>query len=145
MKLKVKRTSRTAVLPTRGSAGAAGIDLYADATEPVAIHPGQHVMLHTNIVAEIPSGYFGAVYARSGIAVRCGLRPTTCVSVIDDDYRGEIGLPIRNDSDKVQIVKPGERIAQMVIQKYYPVEVVEVDEVSGTERGAGGFGSTGKV
>ena len=92
---------------------------------------------------EIPEGYFGGVYARSGLSSKKGLRPGNCVGIIDSDYRGEIKVPLHNDSDIVQSIKTGDRIAQLIIQPYLSVEFEEADELSGTERGSGGFGHSG--
>lgn len=144
MKIKIKRITKTAKIPTRGSEYAAGYDLYADLSEPMTVHPGQTVKIRTGLAMEIPHGYFGAVYARSGLAVREGLRPANCTAVIDEDYRGEWIIILRNDSDQDRTVEPGERVAQLVIQKYYPIEFEETDQLSETERGGGGFGSTGR-
>jgi dUTP pyrophosphatase len=145
MVIRIKRLTDTAKLPTRGSAEAAGLDLYVDSTEPVTIRPGEFVQLFTGIAMEIPAGYFGAVYARSGLATRQGLRPPNCVGVIDSDYRGNIGVGLRNDTDTEQIVVPHERVAQIVIQPYVYAVFVEAEELSETNRGEGGFGSTGRV
>lgn len=144
MEIRVKRLTDTAVLPTRGSDAAAGYDLYADITKPVSIAPGSCKRLYTGLVMEIPEGYFGAVYARSGIATKRGLRPPDCVGVIDSDYRGNIGVALRNDSRYVQIIEPHERVAQIVIQPCVRAEFAEVSTLGETDRGAGGFGSTGK-
>lgn len=102
-------------------------------------------MIGTGIALEIPEGYFGAVFARSGLASKMGLRPANCVGVIDSDYRGEIKVAVHNDTDFEQFFNSGERIAQLVILPYLPVEFEEVDELSDTCRGSGGFGSTGKA
>lgn len=147
--IKIKRLNDDAKIPTRGSKYAAGYDLYADITsldapyDAIAIKPGQTVKIGTGVAVEIPDGYFGAVFARSGIATKQGLRPANCVGVIDSDYRGEIIVAIHNDSDKPSIISTGERIAQLVIMPYLPVCFKEVDELSDTDRGEGGFGSTG--
>ena len=135
----------TAKVPTRGSADAAGYDLYADNEEPITIEPGEIKPITTGIAMEIPKGYFGAVYARSGLATKQGLRPPNCVGVIDSDYRGNIGVGLINDTDIPQIIQPHERVAQIVIQPCLDVEFELVDELSETERGTGGFGSTGKI
>lgn len=143
MEVKVKRLTDTATLPTRGSQGAAGYDLYADLEYPVMIRPNESGMIWSGISMEIPHGYFGAVYARSGLAMRQGLRPPNCVGVIDEDYRGNIGIAMHNDSSEPQVIVPNERIAQIIIQPYLSVDFVEVTELSNTARGAGGFGSSG--
>lgn len=145
MLLKIMKITGTAKVPTRGSADAAGYDLYADNEEPITIEPGEIKPITTGIAMEIPKGYFGAVYARSGLATKQGLRPPNCVGVIDSDYRGNIGVGLINDTDIPQIIQPHERVAQIVIQPCLDVEFELVDELSKTERGTGGFGSTGKI
>lgn len=142
--LRVKRVSPTATLPKQQTAGAAGIDLCADLTEDVVINPHETVMISSGLAFEIPAGYFGAIYARSGLSTKRGLRPANCVGVIDSDYRGPVGLPLHNDTDEVRVVQPGDRVAQMVIQEAFGVILEEVEELSETERGSGGFGSTGR-
>ncbi len=144
MKIRIKKLKDNAVIPTRGSFSAAGYDLYACLENPVSIAPGETVQIGTGLTAEIPEGYFGACFARSGLAFREGLRPANCVGVVDSDYRGEYIVALHNDSETVRTVVSGERIAQLVILPYLTVEFVESDTLSGTERGAGGFGSTGK-
>ena len=142
MKINIKKLSETAMIPTRGSEYAAGYDLYAD--ENIYIDSGQVEKIHTNIAFEIPSGYFGAIYARSGLATKHGLRPSNCVGIVDEDYRGNVIVPLYNDSSFARIIEKGERIAQLIIQPYLSVEFAEVEELSCTERGTGGFGSSGK-
>ena len=142
--VKVKRVTKTAVVPERKSIGAAGFDLYADITEPVVIRPGKTALIYSGIAFAIPKNYFGAIYARSGLATLRGLRPATCVSVIDSDYRGNVGLPIHNDSDKERTIMPHERIAQIVFQKALIPELEVVSSLEETERGDNGFGSTGR-
>ncbi len=144
MKIRIKKLKDNAVIPTRGSSSAAGYDLYACLENPVSIAPGETVQIGTGLTAEIPEGYFGACFARSGLAFREGLRPANCVGVVDSDYRGEYIVALHNDSETVRTVISGERIAQLVILPYLTAEFVESDTLSGTERGAGGFGSTGK-
>ena len=147
MKIKMKKLTETAVMPTRGSEYAAGYDLYADPEsiggEYIFISPHTTEKIGTGLSAEIPEGYFGAVFARSGIAAKRGLRPANAVGVIDSDYRGEIIVALHNDTDIMNKVYPGERIAQLVILPYQDVEYEEVDSLTATDRGAGGFGSTG--
>lgn len=145
MPVKIKKVTETAIIPTKGSAGSAGYDLYVDSDEVITIPPHKTVMLQTNIAFEIPRGYFGAVYARSGVSTKRGLRPATCVSVIDSDYRGSVGVPLHNDTDEDRIVLSYERVAQMVITPIPEVELVLVDELPDTDRGTGGFGSTGEI
>lgn len=144
MKIKIKRLRDTATIPTRGSEQAAGYDLYADVQEPVVIKSHQTVKVGTGLAFEIPEGYFGAIFARSGLATKQSLRPANCVGVCDSDYRGEYIVPLHNDSDEEKVIQPKDRIAQLVVMPYLAVEFDEVEELDETERGAGGFGSTGK-
>ena len=144
MKIRIKRLNNNAVIPTKGSEYAAGYDLYAEIpseVKTVGVHPGETI---TGIAMEIPEGYFGAVYARSGLSTKKGLRPANCVGVVDSDYRGEICVFLHNDSNKTWAIENHDRIAQLVIQKFEPVEFEEVKELSDTSRGTDGFGSTGK-
>lgn len=140
--IKLKETAHT---PTYGSACAAGADLYACTDgETVTFLPGETKLIHTGIALEIPEGYAGLIYARSGIATKRGLAPANKVGVIDSDYRGEIMVSLFNQSDKPQEIADGERIAQLVITPFLAVEFTETDTLSDTARGEGGFGSTGK-
>ena len=143
VKVSFRRVSALARIPTRGSEKAAGYDLYAALEEPVRIAPHETVKIDTGLQFEIPDGYFAAIYARSGIAAKEGLRPANCTGVCDSDYRGNYIVALHNDSEKTRTVEPGERIAQMVVIPYLSVSFEEVDELSGTERGAGGYGHTG--
>ena len=144
MKIKIKKLNENAVIPTQGSEYAAGVDLYATPpTMSTHIPAGQTAKINTGICVEIPNGYFGAIFARSGLATKRGLRPANCVGVIDSDYRGEVIVALHNDTDKCESIHVGDRIAQLVILPYLPVEFEEVDELSNTDRGEGGFGSTG--
>ena len=143
MKVRIKKLSDSAVLPTRGSSSAAGYDLYAD-VEREKIAPGQTVKIPVGVAMEIPEGYFGGIFARSGLSTKEGLRPANCVGVIDSDYRGPILVPLHNDSDTVREVVQGEKIAQMVMLPYLAAEFEEVEQLEETQRGEGGFGSTGK-
>ena len=144
MNIKVKKLSNNAMMPTRGSEYAAGYDLYACIPSPIIIMPHETVKIGTGLAVELPSGYFGAVFARSGLASKQGLRPSNCVGVCDEDYRGEYVVALHNDSNIPQTINPVERIAQLVIMPYLDVEFEAVDELSDTQRGDGGFGSTGK-
>lgn len=144
MEIRVKKLSLTAQLPSRGSAAAAGYDLYADLQEAQKIAPHETLMVPTGLAMEIPEGYFGAIFARSGLAARESLRPANCVGVIDADYRGPCMVALHNDSRESRTVTPGERIAQLVILPFLPAEFQEAEELEDTARGAGGFGSTGK-
>ncbi len=142
--IKIKMLSDTAVFPRRSTIGAAGYDLYVDSKVPIEIKPHETVLVQSNIAFEIPKNYFGAIYARSGLSTKQGLRPATCVSVIDSDYRGSVGLPIHNDSEQTRIVEPYERVAQIVFQKALIVDLELVDSLEDTDRGNNGFGSSGK-
>lgn len=144
MNIKIKKLNENAIIPTRGSEYAAGVDLYACIDKPIEIQPHETVKIGTGLAMELPDGYFGAMFARSGLATKQGLRPANCVGCCDSDYRGDYIVPLHNDTDFPQIVTPGERIAQLVIMPYLPVEFVEVDKLTDTERGSGGFGHTGK-
>jgi dUTP pyrophosphatase len=144
MEIKIKRLTDTATIPTRESSSAAGYDLYADIAEPVTVKPHETAKINTGIAMEIPEGYFGGIAARSGLASKEGLRPANCYGIVDSDYRGQIIVAIHNDSEEARVVTPQERIGQIIIQPYLNVSFCEVDELSETARGAGGFGSTGK-
>ena len=144
MRINIKRLTDTATIPTRQYDGDAGYDLYADIQEPIIIKPHTTEFIHTGIAIEVPDGYFGAVFARSGLASKQGLRPANCVGVCDSRYRGEYMVTLHNDSIAARIVSPGDRIAQLVVMPYLSVEFNEVVELSDTERGEDGFGSTGR-
>lgn len=144
MEINIKKLHEDSIIPTRGSEEAAGYDLYAYLEdEKIDLNPGETKMIGTGIAVEIPTGYFGAIYARSGIAAKRNLRPANCVGVIDSDYRGEIKVPLYNDSDKVQSLDNKERVAQLVIMPYLNVTFNEVENLSESNRDQGGFGSTG--
>lgn len=138
--MKVRNNAST---PSYGSEFAAGADLRAAITSPVNIHSGCTAMIPTGIATSIPTGCFGALFARSGIASKRGLRPANCVGVIDSDYRGEIMVAMHNDSNEMQVIAPNERIAQLVIIPFVKAKYVEMEELDDTQRGNGGFGSTG--
>lgn len=142
--IKIKKLYDVAKIPERGSKSAAGYDLYALTNDPLVIEPHTTVRVHTGIAMEIPEGYFGGIFARSGLATKENLRPSNCVGCIDSDYRGEIIVALHNDSDATRFVNPGQKIAQLVVIPYLEINFVEVDELDTTERGSGGFGSTGK-
>ncbi len=145
VKVKFKKLNENAVVPTYGSKFAAGADLYAcTGGEEVTIGIGETVLIKTGISMEIPEGYAGLIYARSGIATKRGLAPANKVGVIDSDYRGEIMVSLHNHSNTAQSIADKERIAQLVIAPFLAVEFEEADELSDTVRGEGGFGSTGK-
>ncbi len=143
-RINVKKLRKEAQLPTFGSAEAAGADLYACLDAPVQIEPGDSAFIPTGLSMEIPKGYAGLIYARSGMACKRGLAPANKVGVIDSDYRGEFMVVLHNHSKEAQTVCHGERIAQLVITPVLIPAYVEVDELSDTMRAGGGFGSTGK-
>lgn len=143
MEIRIKKLNDNAILPTYGSAYAAGADLYALPDTDVTIEPGQTILIHTGIALELPIGYAGLIYARSGLASKKGLAPANKVGVIDCDYRGEVMVALHNHGTAPQTVSGGERIAQLVITPYITASFIEADELSDTARGAGGFGSTG--
>ena len=142
-KIAVKKLDENAVLPTYGSAYAAGADLYALTDGEVVFAPGETKLIKTGLAMEIPEGYAGFIYARSGLASKRGLAPANKVGVIDADYRGEIMVALHNHSTIEQKIASKERIAQLVIAPFLKVEFEETDTLSDTVRGAGGFGSTG--
>ena len=143
MKIEIKKLNEYAKIPTRGSEQAAGYDLYAAIPEAVTIKAHSTEKIGTGLAIAVPDGYFGAIFARSGLAAKQGLRPANCVGVADSDYRGEYIVALHNDTDEERVVEPAERIAQLVVMPYLSVEFEEKDELSETARGAGGFGSTG--
>lgn len=145
MKVNIKRLNEDAKIPTRGSSESAGYDLYACINSPVTIAAHSTVKIGSGLAIEIPEGYFGAVFARSGLATKQGLRPANCVGVCDSDYRGEYIVALHNDTDEAKLITPGERIAQLIVMPYLAVEFNEVNELSDTDRGEGGFGSTGRI
>lgn len=144
MNIKVKKLKPDATVPTMGSKFAAGADLYSAEDADVVIEPSETKFIGTGLAMEIPEGYVGLVYARSGLACKRGLAPANKVGVVDSDYRGEIQVALHNHGKEAQTVEKGERIAQMVIAPYLSVNYEEADELSETERGEGGFGSTGR-
>ena len=143
MVVKAKTLTDTARLPERGSSLAAGYDLYADIVGEERIAPHETKAIPTGLSVAIPEGYYGGVYARSGLASKEGLRPANCVGVIDADYRGEILVMLHNDSGVERTVTHGQRIAQLVIQPFLEVTFARTDTLEDTARGTGGFGSTG--
>ena len=141
--IAVKKLDENAVVPTYGSEYAAGADLYALAQEDIVIMPGETKLIHTGIAMEIPEGYAGLIYARSGLASKRGLAPANKVGVVDADYRGEIMVALHNHSNVEQKVSPKERSAQLVVAPFLKASFEVCEELSDTVRGAGGFGSTG--
>ena len=142
--VKIKKLNKSAIIPTRGSNQAAGYDLYACVDTPVNILAHCTEKIPTGLAIEIPDGYFGGIFARSGLATKHGLRPSNCCGVVDSDYRGNVIVALHNDTNEEKLIMPGERIAQLVVLPYLPVTFEEVDELTDTERGDSGFGSTGK-
>ncbi len=143
IKVNFKKLNSNAIKPTYGSAFAAGADLYACINENIVIAPGETTLIPTGIAMEVPVGYAGLIYARSGLASKKGLAPANKVGVVDADYRGEVMVALHNHSTKNATVEIGERIAQMVIAPFLAVDYTEVETLSETVRGEGGFGSTG--
>lgn len=143
-KIKIQKLDDRALLPTYGSASAAGADLYALTQAPISIAPHETVFVHTGIAVELPQGYVGLVYARSGLACKRDVAPANKVGVIDCDYRGEIMVALHNHGAQVQTIENGERIAQLVITPYITAEFEQAQSLSDTARGAGGFGSSGR-
>ena len=145
MVVHVKKLNSAAVLPRRGSAQAAGYDLFACLPEgEITLQPGETRRISLGLALALPEGYFGAVFARSGLATRQGLRPANCVGVVDSDYRGENMVPLHNDSSLPRVIHHRDRIAQMVVLPYLAVEFSETEALDETARGEGGFGSTGR-
>jgi dUTP pyrophosphatase len=143
MKAKFVKLRENAHVPTQGSEKAAGFDLYAAIDKEIVIREGSWMPIPTGLAITPPEGYFGAIFARSGLSIKKGLRPANCVGICDEDYTGEYIVALRNDSDSTETVQPGDRIAQLVFLPYINVEFEEVSSLDKTERGAGGFGSTG--
>lgn len=142
-KIAVKKLDGRATLPTYGSGYAAGADLYALIDGEVTFAPNETKLIRTGLAMEIPEGYAGLIYARSGLASKRGLAPANKVGVVDADYRGEVMVALHNHSGVEQKIAAGERIAQLVVAPFLKAEFEEADELSDTVRGAGGFGSTG--
>lgn len=144
MKVKVKKLNERAKLPTFGTAFSAGADLYCVEPEDIIVHPQATVFVRTGISMEIPTGYVGLVFPRSGLACKRGLCLANCVGVIDSDYRGEIKVALNNEGNLPQTVSPEERVAQIIIMPYPKIDFAEETQLTETTRGGGGFGSTGK-
>ena len=144
MKIDIKKLKENATIPTRGSSQAAGYDLYACIDETIYIEPHKTVKIGTGLAMAIPEGYYGDIRPRSGKATKEGLRPSNTPGTIDSDYRGELIVALHNDFDTVGKVEPNERIAQLLIKSYEVAEFNLVDNLDETERGSGGFGSTGR-
>lgn len=144
MLVKIKKLKETAIIPTRGSSSSAGYDLYACLESSVVIHPGQTIKIPTGLAMELPEGYVGLIYARSGLATKKGLAPANKVGVCDSDYRGEYIVPLHNHGEEAVEVSTNERIAQLIITPFVVADFMETDSLSETQRDVGGFGSTGR-
>lgn len=146
VEVKIKKLTENAIIPKSATEESGGLDLYACffGDDELKVAPAQTLMMHTGIAIAIPKGYIGCIFARSGISAKRGLRPANCVGVIDSDYRGEVMVALHNDSCEEQRIENNERIAQLVIMPYLPVTLNEVKELDETNRGDGGFGSSGR-
>lgn len=142
LSIPVKKLDANAILPTYGTPFSAGADLYALASSPVVIHPGQTILIHTGLAFEIPEGYAGFVFARSGLATKKGLAPANKVGVIDSDYRGELMVPLHNSGTEDAVITGGDRVAQLIFLPTPQASFIETNTLSDTLRGTGGFGST---
>ena len=143
MNIPIKKLHPDAVLPALATAGSAGADLRTRIDQPVVLPPGGRALLSTGIAVGLPSGTVGLIFARSGLASKHGIALANGVGVVDSDYTGEVKVALCNLSDKPYTVRPGERVAQLAVLPVYAVRFSEVAELAATERGAGGFGSTG--
>lgn len=144
MNVKIKKLKENAVPPTKGSNEAAGYDLYACCDDAILIRPHETVKVGTGLAIQPPEGYFGAIFARSGLSTRFGLRPANCVGVCDQDYTGEYIVALHNDTDEPQAITNKDRIAQVIFLPYIDVDFCEIDQLENTKRSSYGFGSTGK-
>ena len=143
MKVEIKKLNENAKIPTRGTEYAAGADLYACIEEDMTFNPHETKLVPTGLALTIPEGYAGLIYARSGLASKRHLAPANKVGVVDSDYRGEVMVALHNHSNEPQTIEPNERIAQLVITPFLKAEFMEVEDLENSERGTGGFGSTG--
>ncbi len=144
IKLKIEKLPNNKELPYYASKGAAGMDLTAGIEEPVELKPFERKLIPTGIIIELPEGYEAQIRPRSGLSIKHGITLINCVGTIDEDYRGELCIPLVNLSDTTYVVQPGDRVAQMIVAPVQKVEVAEVEKTNATVRAAGGFGSTGK-
>ena len=144
MSIRFMKLRETAKTPFKSTKYSAGYDLSADINDNVLIRPHMTVKIGTGLVVEPPKGYFAAIFARSGIATKEGLRPANCCGIVDEDYRGEIIVALHNDSEETRIIEPGQRIAQLVFLPYVDGTFEEVESLGETDRADGGFGSSGK-
>jgi len=144
IKLKIYRLKNNIQMPFYATEGAAGMDLTAGITAPIEFKPFERKLVPTGIIIELPSGYEAQIRPRSGLSIKFGMTLINCVGTIDEDYRGEVCVPMINLSNETYIIQPGERIAQMIIAQVQKAEIIEVEELTTTARASGGFGSTGK-
>ena len=143
MKLKIEKLPHNKVLPEYKTSGAAGMDLSAAIAKPVTLKPLERCLIPTGLKIELEHGYEAQIRPRSGLSIKHGITLINCIGTIDEDYRGEVCIPVVNVSNEEYTIQPDERIAQMVISKYEQAEIEVVTELTETERGEGGFGSTG--
>lgn len=143
LKVNIRRLEHNRSIPTYATSGAAGMDITAANSEPVILKPLERTLIPTGFVIELPNGYEAQIRPRSGMSIKHGITLVNCVGTIDEDYRGEVCVPLINLSNQEYTINPGDRIAQMVISPVQQVELVEVQEVGATQRASGGFGSTG--
>lgn len=146
--LKFKRLTNTMTVPTKAHPTDACFDIYADALSfrsdgEIYIAPHETVKIPTGFATNIPQGYWAAIFARSGLATKQGLRPANCVAVIDEPYTGEWLIPVHNDTNEVKVIRHGDRIAQFTLLPYFDTNLIEVNELDSTDRGLNGFGSSG--
>jgi len=144
IKLKINRLENNVQMPFYASEGAAGMDLTAGIADDMEFKPFERKLVPTGIIIELPKGYEAQIRPRSGLSVKFGMTLINCVGTIDEDYRGELCVPMVNLSEETYKIKPGERIAQMIISPATKAEIIEIKELTPTLRGSGGFGSTGK-
>lgn len=143
VKVNLKKLNKNAIVPTRGSVSSAGYDLYACLESSVEIKPGETVKIPTGLAIEVPEGYVGLIFARSGLSINKNIAPANKVGVCDSDYRGEYIVALKNGGDSTYVVKNGDRVAQLVVVPFLDVEFKEVENLTETKRGENGFGSTG--
>lgn len=144
MEIKIKKMRDNAIIPTRGSEKAAGIDLYACIDEPIYLHPNKAIIISSGIACEFPKGYFGILAVRSSIGIKKNIGLMNQIGIIDEDYRSDIKIALQNYGNVTQIIEPNERIAQLILAKTIDMKVKEYNELSETKRGIGGIGSTGR-
>lgn len=144
IKLKIRRLENNIEMPFYATEGAAGMDLTAGIPEPMEFKPFERKLVPTGIIIELPKGYEAQIRPRSGLSIKFGMTLVNCVGTIDEDYRGEVCVPMINLSDQVYTINPGERVAQMIISPVQQAKIIEVKELTATTRSSGGFGSTGK-